>query len=114
MRLSSRYKSVFHPEMYADGVRLEPASAPQLKVRWFGHSLDPEEILVERLSVRFPTLRHGQLNVVQSKNRHECILPTLSTALPIFTRTGMYRTGWGIRPLGTPIKSSGPRIQHQD
>ncbi len=79
MRLSSRYESVFHTEMYADGVRLEPAAAPQLKVRWFGHSLDPEEILVERLSVRFPTLRHGQLNVVQSKNRHEYILPELSS-----------------------------------
>lgn len=75
MGLTGRTELVLDAEVNLDAVALEPAASPCLQMRWLGHSRQPEQALIERLSDGFLASRHGELRVINRDNPHDAEPP---------------------------------------
>lgn len=85
--LAGRAEQVLNAEVNLDGVAFEPTPSTALKVRWLGHSRQPEQALVERLRFGLAAGRHRQLHVINRDNPHDTEPPGRPTPLAEPLRT---------------------------
>ena len=70
MCLSCLSVGLLDSEVKFDPSRAEPASAPSCKLSGFRYLFETEHVAVEGCRLSFASLRHGQLNVMESEIDH--------------------------------------------
>lgn len=73
MRLARGPEVRFDAEMDPDRAAFEPAAAPLLEIVRFLHLGEAEEVAIEAARLIFAAGRHGELDVVELKQRHVTI-----------------------------------------
>ena len=69
MRLACRHKTRIDADMQAHTAALEPATARGKVIR-LGHFMHSEQVGVECARCVFTTLRNGDVDVIETDNRH--------------------------------------------